>query len=381
MSAWVFQDHRRRQKQGAQAPWSVGWIDPAGRRRSKRMGAKSAAEKYRRKIEGELAAGLYELQARKNWKDFRGEYETKILCNLKPRSQTESRNALNHFERLSNLTQVGAIKTVTIDNYISNRRMERGRKPGSVVSPYTIKKELATIRAALNIASDWGYLAQVPKFRKIKVPDAMPRPVTRDHFEAIYAACPVATMPEALPYSPTAWWRAILMFAMTTGWRKQEILHFERADMYLDTGQIRTRAGDNKGGRDDIDYLPVATVEHLRQIVSFHVEVFPWPHDLRTFDVQFHRIQRAAGIHLPCIIDYKHECTPTCHVYGLHDLRRAYATENCDRLPLPVLQKKMRHRDISTTMRYVEIANKMKRFSSEVYVPELPKIRGTAGEG
>ena len=209
----------------------------------------------------------------------------------------------------------------------------------------------------------------------------MPRPVTRDHFEAIYAACPVATMPEALPYSPTAWWRAILMFAMTTGWRKQEILHFERADMYLDTGQIRTRAGDNKGGRDDIDYLPVATVEHLRQIVSFHVEVFPWPHDLRTFDVQFHRIQRAAGIHLPCIIDYKHECTPTCYVYGLHDLRRAYATENCDRLPLPVLQKKMRHRDISTTMRYVEIANKMKRFSSEVYVPELPKIRGTAGEG
>ena len=30
--------------------------------------------------------------------------------------------------------------------------------------------------------------------------------------------------------------------------------------------------------------------------------------------------------------------------------------ENCYRLPLPVMQKKMRHKDIQTTMRYVEMA-------------------------
>lgn len=74
---------------------------------------------------------------------------------------------------------------------------------------------------------------------------------------------------------------------------------------------------------------------------------------------------------MPCIIQRAHECTATCHDYGMHDLRRAYATENRDRLPLPVLQKKMRHRDIQTTMRYVETARKMKKALESVYVPSF----------
>jgi len=132
-----------------------------------------------------------------------------------------------------------------------------------------------------------------------------------------------------------------------------------------------TRSNNNKGARDDTDFLPEITLRHIGRIRSFDPLVFPWPHDIRTFNVEFHRIQKAAGIDLPCIIPRKHDCTPTCHLYGMHDLRRAYATENCDRLPLPVLQKKMRHRDIQTTMRYVEMASKMKKATEDVYVPTV----------
>ena len=55
MKAWTFQDYTQKKKLGDKCPWSVGWIDPQGRKRSKNIGSKSMADKFRRKKEGELA--------------------------------------------------------------------------------------------------------------------------------------------------------------------------------------------------------------------------------------------------------------------------------------------------------------------------------------
>jgi len=84
----------------------------------------------------------------------------------------------------------------------------------------------------------------------------MPRPITSKDFEAIYKACDVAKTPKDLPFPPSEWWQAVLVFAITTGWRKEEILEFRREDLDLDRGAIKTRASDNKGGRDDMDFYP-----------------------------------------------------------------------------------------------------------------------------
>jgi integrase len=112
---------------------------------------------------------------------------------------------------------------------------------------------LSDIRAVLNVTHDWGYLPSVPKFRKGKVPDAMPRPVSQGDFEAIYGACGVATMPRGLSYPAAEWLRALLVFAITTGWRKEDILDFRRDDLDLETGGVVTRAQHNKAGRDEMD--------------------------------------------------------------------------------------------------------------------------------
>lgn len=374
MRAWIFQNTRQRAKEaegGPKAPWMVGWIDPEGRRKSKTLGSKSAAEKYARKIEGQLAAGTYQNEKRKQWTDFRKEFETYLRGKLKPRSLTEAVHALDQFEKIVKPALVTKIRTTHVDQFRVALLAMKGRKPGSTASKFTVNKQLATVRQALRFAHKREYLAKLPEVEMLSVPEAMPRPVTREHFDAIYQACDVATMPAGLPFATADWWRAILMFAMTTGWRKDEILRFERADLDLETGRVVTRYENNKSSRTDVDYLPETTLTHLRLIQSFDLLVFPWPHDRRTFDVQFHRIQAAAGIDLPCIIGRPHECTDACHRYGAHDLRRAYATENADRLPLPTLQKKMRHRDIGTTMRYVEMASKMKKATEAVYVPSV----------
>ncbi len=37
MHAWLFQDTRQKQKLGDACPWSVGYYDPDGKKKSKRL--------------------------------------------------------------------------------------------------------------------------------------------------------------------------------------------------------------------------------------------------------------------------------------------------------------------------------------------------------
>lgn len=91
-------------------------------------------------------------------------------------------------------------------------------------------------------------------------------------------------------------------------------------------------------------------------------------HDSRTLWVEFGRIQREAGIHLPC--RDQHEHTPSCHVYGFHDFRRAFATVNAARFKPQVLQRLMRHKSYQTTQRfYINPTSQMQDAVSQMSLP------------
>ena len=98
--------------------------------------------------------------------------------------------------------------------------------------------------------------------------------------------------------------------------------------------------------RDERVKLHPVVVAHLRRLVCFDPCVFPWNHDRRTLHTIFAEIQEAAGIKLPCRA--MHEHTRYCHVYGFHDLRRAFATMNADKLTPDALQALMRHKSYMT---------------------------------
>ncbi len=236
----------------------------------------------------------------------------------------------------------------------------------------TINKELRHLRAVLGMAKDWGYLSEVPRFRMIREPHFLPTYVTGDHFAAMYGACESARMPEELPnVAPADWWRALLVMGYMTGWRVGDMLALRRDNLDLDTATARSLAADNKGKREELVKLHPVVVEHLRPLVGFASTVFPWPHNERTLYAEFARIQEAAGIHLPC--QEEHEHGRHCYLYGFHDLRRAFATMNADKLTPDALQALMRHKSYQTTQRYINMARQMDAAVAGLHVPEVLK--------
>lgn len=91
---------------------------------------------------------------------------------------------------------------------------------------------------------------------------------------------------------------------------------------------------------------------------------------------EFRAIQREAGIKLPCYGNHEH--TESCQFYGFHDLRRACATLNADRLTATALQRMMRHKSFTTTQRYINMAPQLKEAAEKVWVPMLPATRSAS---
>jgi integrase len=386
---WVFQYKKDVEAKGAKASWYVGWYDLDGKRHAESCGpgarGENEADKRKRRLEAELLTGTHEPNGKVKWERFKQEYETKIVPNLAVRSQSEVKTSLEHFQRIVKPGRMDQIRTQSIDTFVAARRMERGKNPESTISPATVNKDLRHIKAAMRAAHEWGYLPKLPRVKMLREPEKLPQYVTPEHFATIYQqGCPLAVMPRnpGQHYTAENWWRALLVTAYMTGWRISELLALEKIDLDLEAGTAITRHSDNKGKRDERVPLHAVVVEHLRVLVTPppmlagerqpmapHPLVFRWCHDRKTLDEEFHRIQEAVGIKLDCHEKHKH--TPACHVYGFHDLRRAFATVNAPRMKPEALQKLMRHKSYQTTLRYVGLVDQVREAVDAMPVPEV----------
>lgn len=368
MRAWLFQDHRQKQKLGDRCPWSVGWIDPEGKRRSKRIGSKSLAEKFARKTEGQLAAGTYNTPQRATWDKFINEYESKTLAGMQPGTRDATQYALNHFERIIKPAKVASVTTGILADYVAKRRQEskagpKRKRTEKLVSPATINKELRHLRAVFRKAAKWGFLAKPPEIEFLKEPGKLPVYVTPGHFALLYNAADQMRWPADLPYSAKDWWQGLLVMAYMTGWRIGSLLALRRSDVDLDAGTALSRAEFNKGRRDVIVPLHPLVVEHLRKRAAFDPMMFPWVYGRRALFVEMRALNKTAGI----------ELTGERKYYAFHDLRRAFATMNADKLTPDVLQTLMQHKDYQTTQRYISMARQLNPAVANLYVPSLEK--------
>jgi integrase len=364
-SAWIFQELADVNKLGAdKAPWQCGWYEPNGRRKKKSFGpgfmGKKRAERFQNQVENQLMDGSYQVNVKKLWPEFVAEYEHRVLAGKAVRTREEALAALAAFERIVKPLRVLAVTTQEIDDYIAARRQEPGRY-GQTVSPATINKSLRHLKTALRKAKKWGYLHQVPDMEMQREPEKLPTYISPEHFNLLYAACEGhSRWPENQPYPAADWWRALLVTGYMTGWRIGQLLAVKRADVDLGAGTAITRHTGNKGKRDQLIPLHPLIVEHLCKLVSFDERVFPWNHGRHHIFDEFNRLQDAAGV----------RPTGKRH-YGFHDLRRAFATLNADKMTADALQALMQHRDYQTTQRYIHMARQLTPAVQNLYVPDL----------
>jgi integrase len=378
MRAWIYQDPKQVKKRGAEdASWYVGWYDPEGKQRCKSCGpgekGQRNAVKLQRRIEGELAAGTYQMNARMTWKEFRTEFDEKILSSKRSTTRAAYRYCLENFERIAKPVRLQAITTKTIANYVAQRRTEDGMRKGTLVTKATINKEPRHPRATLRKARDWGYVTRVPKFDFEKEAKELPTYMSDEHFLAIYSACENAKHPAGLSNGITACqrWRGLLTMAFMTGWRIGSLLALAWDDVDLEAGTALSAAADNKGDRDQLVPLHQIVIEHVRPLKgAFTKQVFPWTIGRRLLWDKFQRLPKAAGVK-PAKKTW----------YGFHDVRRGFATYNADRMTADALQALMGHKDYSTTQRYINMARQLRPTVQNLHVPALPVTqRGPTGD-
>src|SRR5262249_48324048 len=132
-NAWIFQKAEQVRDLGKdKASWYVGWYEPEGRRKKKSFGpgerGKRAAEKFRRKVEGQLRAGVDRSQLNKKGEDFRKEWEERVGAGLDSHTRAVTLTALNHFERLVKPFKVHFLTSAHVDQFVAARRAGRGRR-------------------------------------------------------------------------------------------------------------------------------------------------------------------------------------------------------------------------------------------------------------
>ena len=387
-SAWITkrfeEDGKRRQKKvepgmaGVKTNdrFSVEWLDPKGNRQREAIKgtgkvAKRMADDRWEQLNSQFSQGNYKPKNKHTWQAFREQFDQKVISNAKPGTARCMRESMDHFETILRPDKMDAIDSEAMAGFKSKLLQRPGKKRGSKISKATVNKVLRHIKAIFATAEEWGYMDRVPKIRMEKLRQKVVTFVTPEHFAEIYKACKSARRPADMAVD---WWRALLIFCYMTAWRISEPLSLTRDDLDLENGTAITR--ENKGCQDELVPIHPIVVEHLRRIQGFGELVFDWPHDRRTLDVEFHDIQRAAGIHLTCPAAKEHECTEACHVYGFHDLRRSFATRNALRMSPDDLQKMMRHKSYLTTKLYIAMGDgRLNKAVAQLDVPELPNVK------
>jgi integrase len=250
------------------------------------------------------------------------------------RSWTTDRHRIETLKTRCGGKSLTEITPELVDRYRAERL--RSHRPGSkkLISPTTVNKEVALLKAMLSKAVVWGYLDVNPLLtvKRLPEPDGRLRYLDADEIDRLLAAC----LSHLLP---------IVICALHTGMRRGEILGltWDRVDMKQRVIQVTgTKTGKNR--TIPINDPLLEALRHLPRHLG--TDYVFWNHETET---RFVSIKRAWKTTLR-----KANITG----FRFHDLRHTFASHVQMGLgDLRATQTLLGHADPRMTMRYAHLSD------------------------
>lgn len=324
------------------------WEDPeTGVVREKAaVESRKESEKLAAQLEADLREGRYVAPSKLLWEDFRLAFESDKLPSLAAKSRNSYASALNHVERIIRPSRLAEVDAVALSRLQAKLRTD-GRRES------TIATHLRHIRAALSWAQDLGMLREVPRVampqRARKQRQMRGRPITREEFERMLAACD-----EVRP-ADSSLWKALLEGLWLSGLRLGEALHLGwelddpiSVDLSGKYPCLRITAEAEKGFQDrqlpitpDFAEVLMATPVDERAGKVFGVAARNMRLDFVSKIIT--RIGKAGRV----VVNKEQG-----KYASAHDLRRAFGTRWAGKVQPATLRELMRHASIETTLRF-----------------------------
>lgn len=321
--------------------------------------------------EDKLNSGRYVAPSRITWSTFRERFQAERLAGKPESTQEAYRVALDHVERTVNPDRLVKLTPPVLSQFQADLR-------AAGMKDTTIARHLRHVKAALNWAERVGLLAKAPKMEMPKLAGQTMmrgRPVTGEEFDRLIAA-----VPKVRPDDARAWQR-YLRALWLSGLRLDESLAVswdQDAPFAVDlTGRrpvFRIYAEAHKARRDEVlpmtpDFaewlLTTPEAERVGPVFRLTDRRTGKPLTAKRAGLIVGKIGAAAKV---VISRTRKKVWETVKVRGrevrrkverevplfatAHDLRRAFGTRWATRVRPPVLQRLMRHANISTTMRF-----------------------------
>jgi integrase len=314
------------------------WHDPiTGKRKTQSAGTnhRGLAEMKRTELEYELNHNLHKDVSRMSWEAFRELFEDQYFPNCREDTRKVFTTVFDHFERLMNPKALRSISERTISAFAAALRKQPGRIDKEGWSAWTVKVRLQFLRTALNWAVEQKLIPECPAFPQIRAPKTKPRPVPSEPFEKL-----LERADDQL--------KAYLLCGWLAGLRRKEALYLEWEETdqapWIDFPRKRIwlPAGFVKAVEDQWVPLDAGLAEVLRalprrgkKVFHFYSKMTGKPLTLSGVSFMISKLARKVGVKL-----------------SMKVLRKGFGSRYAGKVSAQVLQKLMRHSNISVTMDY-----------------------------